>query len=167
MNEFLFHRLYESEMQQSGPPSTLATTPDQQASNDPTHMALTFPPRTPKPEHPPSPAGQQGVVSPGGAPTQGGQNETLTFDKFEEKRKQRQNSKTKSMKTLFSKGGKTPNRGMTSNLFVLIGQVKHLGLAFLDVTYDLISKYLPYHAETRVSPQIPLFCIAKQGKCGF
>ncbi|XP_011679346.2 rab5 GDP/GTP exchange factor isoform X3 [Strongylocentrotus purpuratus] len=103
-------RLYESEMQQSGPPSTLAITPDQQASNDPTHMALTFPPRSPKPEQPPSPAGQQGVVSPGGAPTQGGQNETLTFDKFEEKRKQRQNSKTKSMKTLFSKGGKTPNR---------------------------------------------------------
>ncbi|XP_041456671.1 rab5 GDP/GTP exchange factor-like isoform X2 [Lytechinus variegatus] len=103
-------RLYESEMQRSGRPSTLVTTPDQQTSNEPTHMALTFPPRSSKPEQPPSPSGQQGVVSPAGAPTLGGQNETLTFDKFEEKRKQRQNSKTKSMKTLFSKGGKTPNR---------------------------------------------------------
>lgn len=97
-------RLYESEMQHNTRPSTLVSTPDQQASSEPTHVPLSFPPGQPKPGQQLSRSPSQGQL---GAVSPGSQNEALTFDKFEEKRKQRQQTKTRSMKTLFSKSGKT------------------------------------------------------------
>ncbi|XP_072163663.1 rab5 GDP/GTP exchange factor-like [Diadema setosum] len=109
-------RLYESEMQRSLRPSTLVTTPE--GSQEPTHAPLTFPQRQTKASptsghHPPSPG--QDATSASGIPaaqatSPAAQNETLTFDKFEEKRKQRQQTKSRTMMTLFSKSGKTSSR---------------------------------------------------------